>query len=399
MPYNYARTRNFLIICIAFLLVFGLGMLYSTTAPVYGHTMLIKQMAFIFIGAILCSGISHLDYRFLCKRSGLVLAGAAVFILPLTLTFLANKIWPGVHKDIPIAHVAKGAARWYKLGPISLQPAEFVKLAIIIYLGSYFQRNARRMGQAKYEFYKPTLRCGAVLLLVLFTGSLSFTSITVSLVAVIYFIAGVRLRYFILPALLLIMGFAIILQVDQNRMDRFKYMFNPEKHQMNKGYQLWNSWLALGSGGLTGKGFTESRMKNKYLPEAHTDCILSIAGEELGFIGILFVTFLYISLLLIALTIARQSCDIAGTLIASGIGVAFTSHAFINLGVISGFLPTTGITAPFISYGGSSMVSGLCAIGILLSINRYSHMENLDTRSTGKKKHKTWDGRIPEMES
>ena len=399
MKHNYAMTRTYLMICMTLLLAFGLGMMYSTTAPVHGHSMLIKQSIFIFAGLVSAFCVSRLDYRFLCKHSGWVLGGAALFILPLTITFIANKISPGIHKSIPIAHVAKGAARWYKLGPISLQPAEFVRLAVIIYLGAYFQRNVRRMGQFKYEFWKPTWRVGAVLALVLFTGSLSFTSITVALVAVIYFVAGVRLRYFILPALLGIMAFGIILQVDPTRMDRVKYMSNPEAFQMDKGYQLWNSWLALGSGGLTGKGFTESRMKNKYLPEAHTDCILSIAGEELGFMGILFVIFLYVSLLLIAIAIARQACDTSGMLIASGIGVALSSHAFINLGVISGFLPTTGITAPFISYGGSSMVSGLFAIGLLMSINRTSEMATFDTSPIEKKKHKTWDGRIPEMET
>lgn len=400
MQHNYALTRTCLIICITLLLAFGLAMMYSTTAPVHGHAMLIKQSVFIVAGLFVAFMASRLDYRFLCKKANLVLIAAGALILPLTITFILDRFFiKDIHKSIPIAHMAKGAARWYKLGPISLQPAEFVKLAIIIFLGAYFQRNQNRMGHWKYELWKPSWRVGVVLGLVLLTGSLSFTSITIALVAVIYFVAGVRLRWFAPLAMVFILGFGLILLGDENRMNRWKYMSNPEEFQMNQGYQLWNSWLALGSGGLTGKGFTESRMKNKYLPEAHTDCILSIAGEELGFMGILFVVGLYVGLLLIAIAIARQACDVSGMLIASGIGVALSSHAFINIGVISGFLPTTGITAPFISYGGSSMVSGLLAVGLLFSINRTSERANFDTSLAEKKKHKTWDGRIPEMET
>ena len=155
------------------------------------------------------------------------------------------------------------------------------------------------------------------------------------------------------------------------RMARFESFLTPEELSSGKGYQLWHSLLSLGSGGWSGQGFSESRMKNEYLPEAHTDFILAIVGEELGLICILFVCLFYLAFLVSSLRIAGQAQNVRGLVLGATLGCTVVQHAFVNMGVICGLLPTTGITAPFISYGGSSMVSAFfISVGLLLSIDR-----------------------------
>ena len=210
----------------------------------------------------------------------------------------------------------------------------------------------------------------------IFAGkSMSVTVITSAVAMAIFFVAGVRLRYLAAIGFLGLAGIGFIAINSPERVERFTTFRNPEVYKQTGGYQLWNGQLALGSGGMKGLGFTNSRMKNAYLPEAHTDFILAVVGEELGYLSLLFVALGYMLFLGLALYIAHHAKDTAGMIIASGVGFAITGHAFVNMGVISGFGPTTGVTAPFLSYGGSSMISALIAIGLLWSISRSSEKD------------------------
>jgi cell division protein FtsW len=171
-----------------------------------------------------------------------------------------------------------------------------------------------------------------------------------------------------------LLGFA--LKISPERAERLTTFRNPEKYQQSSGYQLYNSILALGSGGSYGQGLNQSRLKEAYLPEAHTDFILAVTGEEFGFTGIAAIIFLYIILISSAVIISLKTYSRQEMLLAAGIGMSLGLHAFVNIGVISGFLPTTGITAPFISYGGSSMLVNWLCIGILGNIARRSQLED-----------------------
>jgi cell division protein FtsW (lipid II flippase) len=168
-------------------------------------------------------------------------------------------------------------------------------------------------------------------------------------------------------------GRALILAekvIGKERTSRFVGWLDPETMQSADGYQLWHSYLALGSGGYGGLGFTESRMKQRYLPEAHTDFIMSIVGEELGCVTLFLVVLVYASLTILAFTIGAQATDREGSLICAGTAVSLGLHALVNLGVASGLLPTTGVTAPFVSYGGSNIVASWLGAGLLFSVSR-----------------------------
>jgi cell division protein FtsW len=210
--------------------------------------------------------------------------------------------------------------------------------------------------------------CGLVVLLILASGSLSATVITGTLVGGLAFIAGVRIRYLLIPVMAGVALVVAVLYVDAERLSRVTSFRDPESIQRDGGYQLWRSQLALGSGGWTGVGFTKSRMKQSYLPEAHTDCIVSIIGEELGFVAVMGVIGAYLLVIVCGAVLAVTASDRLGLLICSGVTLVFAIQVFVNISVVSGFGPTTGVTAPLISYGGSSVVVSLASIGLMLGV-------------------------------
>ena len=376
----YRFARGILLVSIVLLLLLGLGMLYSTTYTAYHESLLKKQLIWIVGGGVIAVVCHYfLDYRWLGRRSYWWLS---LFAGLLGYLALANHIHrlPFFTRDtayaLPfVAGLSKGSARWLSLGPVSVQPSEFAKLAIIIFMGDYFTRHARHTHEFYRGFFKPMATVGVLGGLILVGGDLSTTAITGGIVLCLAFVGGIRLRYLALIVLcgLCLAGAAI--KLSPERISRLTSYRDPEAVQQDAGYQLWHSILALGSGGPFGLGFTESRMKRHYLPEAHTDFIVAIIGEEWGFAAVLTLIFLYLGATTAALWIAALAADRAGTMIAFGVGVSIALHAFVNISVVSGFCPTTGVTAPFISYGGSSMVASLAGVGLLLSVCRIGEEE------------------------
>lgn len=357
------------------LLLLGLSMLYSTTYAAWQETLLKKQLVWIVAGGLIAVACDNfLDYRWLGRRSYWLLGG---FVLLLGYLALANHLHqlPFIASDAKVslpfvAGLSKGSARWLSFGKISVQPSEFAKLAAIIFLGDYFTRHARHTHEFYRGFLKPMGTVGVIAGLILAGGDLSTTAITGGVAFCLVFIGGIRLRYLVLVVVFGLCMAGVAIKLSPERISRLTSYRNPEEVQQDAGYQLWNSLLALGSGGAFGLGITDSRMKRHYLPEAHTDFIVAIIGEELGYAGVMALVLLYISVTTATLWIAALAADRAGMLIAAGVGISIAMHAFINISVVSGFCPTTGVTAPFISYGGSSMVASLAGIGLLLSVSR-----------------------------
>ena len=382
-------TKVFLIIVVCALISFGLCMLYSTSGidwkpegPVLDNTALKKQLTFIFLGTFVAIFLHYFDYRTLCRMSRIFMV-----IIGLLLLYLA--LAHAFRKNFPFVRSIMGAYRWIKIGPVSIQPSEFAKIAIILFLGDYFQRNNRHNGTFWKGFVKPSLPVAGIGLLIIAGGSLSVTMITGTLVLGLLFVCGVRIKWIIAIISAGVGLFYSVAKLSPERMSRITSFLNPEAVAQGDGYQLWNSLLALGSGGPFGKGFTESRMKLEYLPEAHNDFILSIVGEELGFVGLCLVICLYLAFLYASLKIAAHATDYRGMVVATGLGLGICLHGMVNIGVISGALPTTGVTAPFISYGGSSMLSALISVGILMSVARESEnaadagLEDFDVQEQG----------------
>lgn len=350
-----------MLVVVTFILLFGLTMLYSTSYdPAYYETAYFKkQLQWAAIGVLGGIAVFVIGHKKLSDTSIILV------LLAIVLLGVADFCFPAV----------KGAHRWIKLKGIigvsaNIQPSELAKIALALFLSKYCAANMRYINEIfrlkSIVFFGI---CGLLIGLVLLGKDLGTTLLMISVMGIILFISGLRLRFLIPPAVILISSlFYLIKKFDPERLSRLTSFLDPEAVRSESGYQLWNSLLAFGSGSWFGIGFGESRLKAKYLPEAHTDFILSIVGEELGLLALSLVIFAYLAFAWFALKISLNSRTRQGTLL----GVALTSliilQAIINIGVVSGAFPTKGMPAPFISYGGSNLVMVLTSVGLLMSI-------------------------------
>lgn len=266
-----------------------------------------------------------------------------------------------------------GAARWVDLGPVSFQPSEVMKLAIIFYLAAWLSRRGERQAKDFYEGFLPFL---IILLVVGFliikqpdTGTLGLI-FCVSLA--IFFVSGASLAHLFGLCLGALAFLALLIKIAPYRMQRFLVFLNPDHDPLGAGYQMTQALLAIGSGGLIGVGLGHSRQKFNYLPEPVTDSIFAVLSEETGLLGAMFVLFLFTAFLVRGMRIARGAPDMFGKLLATGITAWVVCQAFINIAAISGLIPLTGIPLPFISFGGTSLAILMAAVGILLNVSRHS---------------------------
>ena len=269
----------------------------------------------------------------------------------------------------------KGGFRWLELPMGSIQPSEFAKSAILLFLASYYgTRSDEQIRSFYHGIIVPMIPTGYALLAIYLGKDMSQTVITAMMVGAIMFLTGVKTRYLTMLCLFAAVAAICLVMTSDMRRARVKGWVKPhsqtERAQLDKTsrYQLTLSEMAMGGGGMWGRGFMKSIMKNSYLPEAHTDFIIAILGEEFGLVGVLFVMMLYAGFMICLFGISRLCFDRVSMLICQGIGVLIPFQALINIGVVSGFFPTTGLTAPFISYGGSSSISLLFCMGLISNV-------------------------------
>ncbi len=338
------------------ILFFGLTMLYSTSFGSVGSSFFKKQLIWGFVGAGGMGLVLFIGYKRLSDLSLFVMGGVCALLLVADFLFPAVK---GAHRWIMIPHVG------------NIQPSELAKVALCLFLAKYCAESSRTVEIAPLTkvFIPAGILCAPMIGLVLLGKDLGTTVLLASVFLFVMFAAGVKLRYILpIPIIAGPVTFLFIKYHDKMRWARLTSFKDPEANQVDDGYQLWNSLLALGSGGLDGLGFTESRMKAKYLPEAHTDFILSIVGEELGFISLCVVMLAYIVFAFFAIRISSRARTRQGMLLGFGLTCIICLQSIINIGVVSGAFPTKGMPAPFISYGGSNLLMCLAATGLLLSI-------------------------------
>ena len=263
----------------------------------------------------------------------------------------------------------RGAARWLKLGPLTLQPSEFAKLAVALFLAYSLTKKQDKMKHFSIGFVPHMLVAGVFIVLVGLEPDFG-TAITIaSIVFVMLFVGGTRLTHILLALGSGVFLATIMVLRDPKKLGRVFSYLDPWKHGQDVGYQLKQSLLAIGSGGLWGVGPGQSRAKLFYLPDAHTDFILSIFSEETGFLGVILVIALFAILVYRGFLLSFRAPDSFGSYLAMGLTLLIGLPAVINMGVVSGIFPTKGLSLPFLSYGGSSLLANLLAVGILLNIS------------------------------
>ena len=358
----HGRDRLLLLGATAALVAIGLVMVLSASSveayEQYGSSFMyfVRQAVYAAVGAAGLWVASRMRYD-AWKHLSLPLLGGSLFLLFLVLI-------PGIGK------VAGGSARWIELGPLTIQPSEAAKLAVIAYASALLAARWRRLDDPR-QLALPLLPVvGLVCMFILLQPDMGTAIIVVSIVGVLVFAAGARLKHLAVGAATLVtLGLGLIF-VEGYRWARFLSFLDPWQDPQGIGYQNIQSAVALGSGGVFGLGLGAGRQKFGFLPNAHTDFIYSIIGEELGLIGALLVLVLFGLLIYAGVRIALHAPDAFGRLLACGITGWFAVQAITNLGAVTGLLPITGVPLPFVSFGGSALVISLLSVGILLSISR-----------------------------
>ena len=262
------------------------------------------------------------------------------------------------------------ACRWISIGPISFQTSDFARFSIIIFLADYIDRHYKNMDQFFTGIVFPVLVVLPIALLIMIQPDNSTTIILMGIVFSMLFIGGAKLMQFF-TTILLGASSMLIFIINQKSyvLKRILSFIDPTSSEAI-GYQSTQSLLALQQGGFLGRGWGDSVQKHQYLPEPHTDFIFAVIGEELGFLAGIIVMLAYIIIFYRIIKIAKNSNDIFGIILSIGFGLSITYYAFVNNGVVIGVIPVTGVTLPFISYGGSSLITNLLMVGILLNISR-----------------------------
>jgi cell division protein FtsW len=263
-----------------------------------------------------------------------------------------------------IGRKAGGATRWLQFLTFSLQPAEFVKVALLLYLASFYAKREDTKRDFKHYTLPPLIVSGILLLLIAFQPNLGTATVIGILVLFVMFLAGVRLRYLLLLTLLAVGAFLLLLTVFPHAKARVAGFLG------SGNYQLEQARIAMGSGGLFGVGLGGGRQKFLFLPQPHTDFIFAVIGEELGFAGIAGLIILFLLFLYKGLNLAVKTDDAFGRYLGASLVVMIFLYFIVHAGVSMGLLPTTGLPLPFISFGGSALTSNLLGIGILLNISR-----------------------------
>ncbi len=353
------------------LVAFGLVMVYSSsfytayTNYDSSYYWVFRQAMWSVAGAIGLYIAMNFDYRKLRKYSLLLMVGTLVLLVFVLI----------LPKSVTEEY---GASRWIKIGPMSMQPSEIAKFAAIIYFADWLSRRGTKIRRFMTGLLPFGIMLGLLASLVLLQPNMSTTIVIVVISAVILFTSGASLFHLSLAGALTAFVAWSAIQSAGYRMQRVLVWQDPFSYAREGGYQPIHSLYALGSGGWTGVGLGQSRQKFFWLPFAHTDAIFSVIGEELGLIGAMLVVVAFVALAIRGFRIAARSTDAFGSLIAIGVTTWLVVQAMINIAVASTLIPFTGITLPFISYGGSSLFMTMVAAGLLLSVTRYAPLKQTE---------------------
>lgn len=351
---------------IATLALVGMGLLMVTSASMVmaerqyhqAFYFLYHQLFVLSLGFVGLLAVLRIPVSFIERYSS--------YLLLLALALLVVVLVPGLGRQV------NGSTRWLSLGIVHMQVSELAKLFFVLYLAGYIQRHQSILQTTLAGFLKPLALMGVACALLLLEPDFGASVVILITGMAMLFAAGAKLRYVVVMVVIGGVLLAFIAIASPYRLERLTTFLHPWQHQFDSGYQLTQSLIAFGRGGLTGVGLGNSIQKLFYLPEAHTDFLLAVIAEELGLVGVLCVIGLFVWLILRILLIAKRALQqqlIFSGYTAFGIGVWFAFQALVNVGVNAGMFPTKGLTLPFMSYGGSSIIVNCMVIGLLLRID------------------------------
>jgi cell division protein FtsW len=344
------------------LLGLGVVMVYSASAILAtdrfrdSHFFLKKQLFWALLGLGVMWGVMAVDYR---RWRPLVTP-----LLALAFVLLVLVLVP------PFGQSINGTRRWLRWGPISVQPTELAKLALVVYLADFLARRQAAIGNLWRGVLPPLVVTGGVAGLVLLQPDLGSAVAIMGVVLCMIFVAGARVAHLALIGALAVPVMVVAVFTASYRLRRVLTFLDPWADPRGAGFQIIQSYLALGGGGLLGRGLGESKQKLFYLPEPHTDFIFAILGEELGFVGAVATVALFGLLLWRGVRIGLRIADPFGALLAFGVTALLVNQAVVNLGVVVGLFPTKGLPLPFVSSGGSSLLVAMAAVGLLLNVSQ-----------------------------
>jgi cell division protein FtsW len=357
-----AVPRYLLLGAVVFLTAFGLTMVYSASSisalvkEGSSSHYFVRQIAFVLMGTVLAFVAARIDYRRFQGTLGTQAWWAAVALLVVT---------------YGLGVVRGGARRWIPLGFVNLQPSEFAKIACVLVAAALAVEWQRGRIDSKTFMGRVGIYVGVPAVLIVFQPDLGTAVLLAVGVAIVLWLAGIEVRYVVVALAGLIAFGALAILKESYRLGRVMAALNPWLDPAGKGYQSIQAMLAFGTGGLKGVGLGLSRQKFFYLPEAHTDFIFAIIGEEVGLLGTLAVVAAFIVLLYAGVRIAMGARDPYGRLVAGALTGMLAFQAVLNMAAVTGVFPVTGKPLPFVSYGGSSMFVTMICLGLILSVSKY----------------------------
>lgn len=360
-----------LLVTTLLLLAIGIVMVYSASEYVsrnttrtaanpegYNYYVVRRQLIWVALGLLVMWVGSKINYSHLARLA--------------KIGFLATVIMLILVKVPGVGVTRYGATRWLGVEPFIFQPSEIAKLTLTLFLARWLAARGEQVKSFAKGILPPLMFTGIICGLVMLQPDLGTTVVIFSIAAVLVFVAGARWKHITGLAIAAVAGIFALIFVESYRLERLLSFRNPWADPLDTGHQLIQSFYALGPGGLFGRGLAQSIQKRFYLPFPHTDFILAVIGEELGFVGTAIVTLLFAVFIWRGLRIALNAPDNFGVLLASALTATVGLQAIINIAVVTGSIPTTGIPLPLISAGGSSLIFTLGAIGVLLNISKYS---------------------------
>jgi len=352
-----------LLVTVIIMATFGVIMIYSASSiwAEYKFNDPFKfakaQAIFLIFGIIMVLVLSKIDYTFYKKKANLILF--ICFVL------LVLVLIPG------IGTVRNGSRSWFGIGSLGIQPSEFAKIGLIIFVSKYLANHQKNMRSIKKGVLPILFIIMIFFALIMLEPDFGTAMVIILTLVCMIFVSGVKVSFFLKIGLIGLVGIVGLIIVAPYRMARIISFLNPWSDPLGSGFQIIQSLYAIGPGGLLGQGFLKSHQKHFYLPEPQTDFIFSIICEEFGIIGVLAITFLFGFLFYRAVKIAMKMSDPFAKYLTFGLSFGISIQAILNLCVVIGIIPVTGVTLPFFSYGGSSLLVSLISIGIILNISRH----------------------------